>query len=233
MTRLSSRNWRKSGFSLIEAFVSTFIFLAFLAAVYGAISSSREYTDVQSTYAKMRMDAHRALDAMAFELRMSGWRDNPDPNEPDFPYVFTNGVAEGYYADESHDPPAQHIPATSPAFGDIREIVFKIPFDADADSFPTDGDTGLPEWSDFDVSYVLVTDAGGVNTLLRRQNGVMTDIIARFVERVTFNTYKTDAAVGINEIAITIYMARPVPTGAWLETNLSTVVTMRNIEEPE
>jgi hypothetical protein len=121
----------------------------------------------------------------------------------------------------------------SPAFGDVREIVFKTPFDHDGDGMLTAAATTDVEWSLFDISYVLITDAGGVNTLVRREDGVITHLIARYVERITFDTINTDGTVGFNEIMISVYMARPTPRGVWVETNMSTCVTMRNVEEPD
>jgi hypothetical protein len=227
------RKYRKSeaGFSLIEAMVSTFIFLAALAAVYGSIASGRHMADVEETYAVMNMDARRALAKMSDELRMTGWRSNAATGEPDYPYVFTNGVAPGSWDDESHTPPTQHVPATSLAFGDVREIIFKIPVDQDGDGYFTSATTGEVEWSNYDVTYVLVTEANGINTLVRRQDGVVTDVLAEYVERITFDTIHTDPSIDMDEIVINIHMARPTPTGTWLESSLSTCVTMRNIAD--
>ena len=225
------RNAKLSGFSLVEALMSSIIFVALLMAVYGALGDADSFSGVQGTYAKMQMDARKVLNKMASDLRMTGWVDNADPTQPSYPYVFTNGVATGAYACESHVPPVQHVGASSPAFGPVREIVFKIPEDLDGDGLLTDASTGNIEWSNYDVSYVLETDAAGINILYRRENQVITETLARYVERITFDTIQTDPAVDMNEIVITVYMARPTPKGLWLETNLSTCVTMRNVEE--
>jgi len=231
MAILKRRRSRRAGFSLIEALMSTFIFLSVLAAVYGTISSGQSFTGVQDTLAKIQMDARKTLERLTEELRMSGWRENPVALEPDYPYIFVNGVAHGSFAAESHPAPAQHVAPGNPAFGDVREIVFKIPVDLDGDGLLTDGTTGDVEWSPWDVSYVLITSPGGVNELVRREDGVVTDILARYVERITFDNIFTDGSVQLNEIAITIYMARPTPAGAWLQTTMSTVATMRNVED--
>lgn len=231
MRKLSGKRKARRGFSLIEAMISTFIFLSVLGAIYGALSSGRSFAGVENTLAKIQMDARKVLDRVGGELRMAGWLDHATEGELPYPYVFVNGVAYGAYASESHAAPAQHVPATSGAFGQVREIVFKIPRDLDGDGMLTDAATGAVEWSTQDVSYVLITDAGGVNTLVRREDGVITDYIARYVERITFDTITTDATVAMNEIAITVYMARPAPGNKWLETSLSTCVTMRNVDD--
>ena len=231
MRSLMTARRRSGGFSLVEAMVSTFIFLGFLAATYQGIARSRQYADIQETLSQIQMDAEKALDGLANELRMSAPITNPIAGEPAYPYVFFDGFAEGSFSDETHTPPDQHVAATSPAFGEVREIVFKVPFDNDGNGLLTDEGTGEPEWSLFDVSYVLITDASGTNVLARREDGVVTDIIAKYVERVTFDTVNTDGAVGFNEIVITIYMAKELAPGVWVETNLSTCVTMRNVQE--
>jgi len=231
MNTMMRMRGRRAGFSLIEAMVSTFIFLAFLAAVYQAVNRSRQFADVQETLSVIQVDGEKALNRMAEELRMSAHISNPIAGEPAYPYVFVNGEAYDSFAAESHTPPDQHVGPGSPGFGEVREIVFKVPFDNDGNGLFTDEDTGQPEWSTFDVSYVVITDASGTNVLVRRQDGVATDIIAKFVERVTFDTVNTDAVVGFSEIVITIYMAKPLSPGVWVETNLSTCITMRNVEE--
>ncbi len=231
MKRLMKRRKSRCGFSLIEAMMSTFIFLAVLAAIYSTIHSGQTFAGVQDTMAVMQMDARKALERMTTELRMTGWLENTFADEPPYPYIFVNGVASGSFAAESHPPPSQNVTDPNPAFGDVKTIVFKIPVDLDGNGLFTDGLTGEVDWSPYNVSYALITDAGGVNTLVRRENGVITHQIARYVERITFDTFRTDSSVRMNEIAITIYMARPAPHGPLLQTSMSTRVTMRNVDD--
>ena len=231
MNAIMLRRRRRAGFSIVEAMVSMFIFLGFLAAVYQAVSRSRQFTDVQEALSVIQVDAEHALNRMTQELRMTAHITNPILGEPACPYVFAAGVAEGSFVAESHTPPDQHVQPTSPGFGEVREIVFKVPFDNDGNGLFTDEDTGQPEWSMFNVSYVVITEASGTNTLVRREDAVITDVICRNVERVTFDTVNTDPIVGFSEIVITIYMAKELAPGVWVETNLSTCITMRNVEE--
>jgi Tfp pilus assembly protein PilW len=220
------RSSRQRAFSLVEALITSLIFVSLLVAVYEALGDSLSFSGVQSTYTSMQMEARKALDKMSNEIRMSGWVTTP----AQFPYIFTNGVATGYFASESHAAPAQHVTSGN-AFGPVTEIVFKIPQDKDGDGLLTAAGTGAIEWSTFDVSYVIESDASGINTLERRQNGVVTDILARYVERMTIATINTDATVGINEVVITLYMVRPTVRGQLLQTSLTTCVSMRNVEE--
>ncbi len=228
---IQHRRKRSGGFTLIEAMCSTFIFLVFVASVSQAMTKARQYSEVQKKLAYIQMDAEHALARMGDELRMSAPISNPIPLEPAYPYVFINGVAEGAFAAESHAPATQNVAPTSPGFGEVREIVFKVPFDNDGNGLCTDDVTGQPEWSTFDVSYVLMTEPSGVNVLVRREDDVVTETIARHVERITFDTVRTDAAVAYNGIVITIYMAEPLAPGVWVEASATTAVTMRNVEE--
>ncbi|MHC4712538.1 MAG: PilW family protein [Planctomycetota bacterium] len=231
MRRLGNRAKRRAGFSLIEALMSTFIFLSLLGAVYSTISSSRSFAGTEATLAKMQMDGRKSLERLSHELRMTGWLDSPFAGEPPVPYIFVNGDAKGSYAYLSHLAPAQHVAPGTPAFGDVKEIAFRVPVDLDGNGLLTDNFTGEVEWSPYYVTYALITDAGGINSLVRREDGVITEIIARYVERITFDTIYTDAAVDMNEIAITIYLARPTPRGVLLQATMSTCVTMRNIDD--
>lgn len=231
MALARTRRRRTGGFTLVEALVSSFIFIFLLAAVYESLSDSISFQGVQKTYAQMQMDARRALERMSSELRMAGRFSNPVPGQPAYPYIFTNGAAVGGFAALSHSAPVQHLAPGNPAFGDVREIAFKIPEDVDGDGLLTAEATGEIEWSTDIYSYVLVTDPNGINVLQRRSGTTVTDTIARYVERLTVNTIDTDPSIGLNEIVITIYMARPDNTGQWLQANLTGCVTMRNTEE--
>jgi hypothetical protein len=222
---------RRGGYSLVEALVAAFIFVALLVAVYAALTDAMAVQDIQGTYVTIQMDARRALDRMATELRMTGRFNNPAPGQPGYPYVFADGDPFGVFTYLKHDPPVRHLPASNPANGASCDIVFKVPRDEDGDGLLTAAATGNIEWCVEDVSYALVTDANGINVLERRENGVTTDILARYVERFTFDTIDTDPAVDMDEIVITLYMAREAPKGVWLQTNLTTCVTMRNTEE--
>jgi len=233
MRSLRLRRSTQSGFNLIEALVTSFLFVTLLVAVYGALNDSMSFTGVQNTYVDIQMDARRALERMSDELRMSGWVNCPAPGNPRMPYIFANGVAAGYYAAESHAPAAQHVGPGNGAFGDITEIVFKVPRDNDGNGLLTAATTGKIEWSNFDVSYVIVTDASGINTLQRRENGVVTDILARYVERMTVTTIDTDPGAAINEIVLTLYMVRPTYKGQLLQTSISSCITMRNVEDTD
>ena len=219
---------KAAGFTLIEALISTVIFVLVLGGIYSALIASISYEDFQKTYAEMQMSARRALEKMSSELRMAGRINNPVVGEISHPYIFTNGLAEKNFASLSHDPATQHLAAGNPAFGDCREIAFKVPQDVDGDGQLTSATTGEIEWSPADISYVLVTQSNGINVLQRRSGTTVTDILASHVERMTIDTMDTDPTIGINEIVITLYMARPDDKGRWLQTNLSACVTMRN-----
>jgi len=223
---------RQAGFTLLEAVVSSVILVSMLVAIYGALSSSWSSYGTQSTYAKMQMDARRALERVAEELRMAGRVPNPAPGQPDYPYTFVNGSALGTFNQPARHPaPVQHVEPGTPAFGDCREIAFLIPEDLDGDGLLTSAATGDIEWSDYDLSYVPVTGPDGNNRLERWEDDRPTDVLATYVERVTFDTIDTDPSIHFNEIVVTIYMARPTPEkGVWLQTQLSTTVKMRNTD---
>lgn len=231
MRTLRKKRRARLGFSLIETLVSTFIFMACLAAVFGAIGSGRNFAGTQNALAEIQMDSRRALERISTELRMCAWLDSPFVGEPRCPYVFVNGDAKGSYGTESHAAPAQHVAPGDPAFGDVKGLAFKIPRDLDGDGLLTNALTGEIEWTPNYISYSVITSAGGVNTLVRREAGVVTDRIASYVERVTFDTIYTDPTIGMNDIVVTLYMAKPTNRGVWVDAIMSTVVSMRNVDD--
>ena len=224
-------NRGRAGYSLVELLAAMVIFVGFLAAVMAALSDAMVQREVQGTYALMQMDARRALDRISSELRMSGRIPNPAPGQPEYPYTFVNGGALGVYNHPSrHEPAAKHVGPESPAFGDNREIAFRIPADIDGDGLLTSSATGKIEWCDYDVAYVLVTGADGTNTLERWEDGERTDVIARYVERIAFDTINTDPTIDMNSVVVNVYVARPTAMGVWLEMHVWTVVNMRNTD---
>lgn len=230
--RTGLRN-RRSGFTLMETMVSSLLFVGLMAALYTALGDATKIKDIQDAYAQMEMDAREAMSQMAEELRMSGRVENPAPGQPDYPYTFLNGDALGTFNNPSRHPAADvHVEPGTPAWGDCREIVFLLPTDNDGDGLLTSSATGDIEWTTYDIGYVLVTGPDGINRLERWENGTYTRTLAHYAERVVFDTIDNDPAVGMDEIVITLYLARPIPgTDRWLQNRYATRVTMRNAED--
>ncbi len=236
------RRSEASGYTVLELMVSLVLFLACLLGVLNALSDSMYHYTVQGTYAVMQMDARKALEAISRDLRMGGRIRSAD-NKIEYPYTFVNGGPTASCVDLSgaanntftvpaaHAPAGQHLSIGAPGFGDNREIGFKIPWDVDGDGQPTAAATGDIEWSPSDVSYTIVSAANGVNQLQRWYGGKCTDVIADYVERITFDTVRTDPTIDWNGCVVTVYMAKPTSRGVWLQTQLSTIVKMRNTNQ--
>jgi len=237
------RHWRyrcsTGGYSIIELMVSMVLFLACVVGVLGALSDSMYHYSVQGTYAVMQMQARKTLEAVSKDLRMAG-RIRSEDDLIEYPYTFVNGgptatcvspdggSTSTFTVPAAHDAPLHHVAAGAPGFGDVREIGFKVPTDVDGDGYPTAAATGNVEWSPYDVSYVVVTSPNGINQLQRWHDDVCVEIIANYVERITFDTVRTDATIDWNGVVVTIYLSCPTTRGVWLQTQLSTVVKMRN-----
>jgi len=219
----------RRGTTLLETMICVVLFAFLMLAIYWVLQGSWGLYQGGVTHSELQELGRKAMARILGDVREAGQIDNwPDE---DYPYIFTDGNATGAFADHAHAP-ALHAEAGPGRFGygPSGEIVFKQAEDVDGDGYPTDAATGEIEWSDDEISYVLVTGAHGVNELQRRVNAGSAALIARHVERVTFDSYLTDPAVGFNQIRIRLHLRRQTASGKTVRAFLTATATMRNTQ---
>lgn len=88
--KLARRRAARRGYTIIELMFSLVIFLFCIVALLNALSDSMYHYTVQADYAIMQMDARRALETIARDVRMAGHIEDPSSGI-EYPYTFTNG----------------------------------------------------------------------------------------------------------------------------------------------
>lgn len=208
---------KKSGLTLVELSIGVVVLAVLGAGLMQSMTSLRRLTQSSTSSSILQDEASTGLAEIVRDLRRSGFV------VPDgvlaFPYTFLDGAAVGDFAHHAH-PAALHAAGVGEtAFGPTREIVFVLPSDQDDDGDPLNGlvPDGRPDIDEFgdvvwgveQVSFVLVTRTDGVNVLERRVDGANPRAVARFVERVTFDTSIEDPVnVPIGVVRVRLWMRR-------------------------
>lgn len=197
------------GFTLIEMVFSSAVLTILVGSLALALS---RLSQVQSSFdAEVRLQAEgtRALEAILEDLYGAAY---VDANGVSYPHTFEAGIPGAGFAPHAHAPANKSAVAGEPDFGVDREIVFVLPDDADADGVPDLDANGDIVWSAEELSYVLVTRPDGINALERRTDAGAPRAVARFVERVAFDTGpntiglpSTNALLPFNTVQVRIW----------------------------
>jgi len=244
-----NKNSGESGMTLIEMIIVVAIFSMMLAGIYRTLEYAMRFYTTGKTKSELQVEGIKAMELMTNELRQGGLLliddtlTDPYFNGNLYPYVFADGDADAggafpYFSIHNH-PFAQHrADPWEASYGATTEIVFKtirnadgLLADFDGDGYATDAVTGGIEWSNDEISYVLVTDNNGRNVLERRVNGQFSRVIARDVEGVTFDTMYTNNQVKLYQVVIALYFDRTTIYGQRIRTSIASTVNLRNAGE--
>jgi hypothetical protein len=162
------------------------------------------------------------LSSILADLRVSGLA-------APYPYLFEDGDADAPFDDHDHAPAQELAAAGDDDFGPNREIVFLRPADDDSDGVPDFEPDGALAWGADEISYVLTTGADGINVLERRINGQPGRVVARFVERVTFDDINTSGfEVPLGAVRVRIWFRLPDGKGGTFRYSVEATVRLRN-----
>lgn len=216
----------QSGFSLLELAISTAILITLGASLTVTLNSVKDISQTETAIEKMGSMGTRALTRMINDFKRSGFITSPNA----YPYLFDDGNATGAYAAHWHAPAQHQAVAGDPDFGTTREVVFVSYQDADADQIPDTDASGNLVWDTTNTfSYVLVTDAKGVNKIERRVNGGSPETIASYVERLTIDSNATDITLPLDSLRIRIFFRYPNPKGGDPFTDsVESLIKLRN-----
>jgi hypothetical protein len=208
--------------------LATGILLLLAGMLLQSLLGLRQATTSGGTAARMQDGGQRALQRVVDDLRVSGIVSQV--GLPDYPYLFEPGFADPLFAVHDHVQANQQADADDYDFGATREIVFRLPADADVDGVPDVDAGGSLVWDVREFSFVVVTNADGVNELQRRIDGLQPEVIARYVERVVFSTRQFSPTVPLGSVRVEIFFRQPDENGLVHRYSIETVVRMRNSE---
>jgi hypothetical protein len=220
------RGRRAAGYTLLEVVIASLI-LAFLA--HTLVESSNFMSRMTSTgnvQTVMQIEGEKALAKIVADLRRTGYLDNIGGKN--FPYVFTNGVAEAPFENHSHPPADSEADRDDLDFGPNREVVIVAPADADGNGRPDLDADGALVWSPDEISYTVVTRSG-TNYLERAVNGADSRPVCRFVERLVFDTDESSGfQIPFGSMRVRLFLRARDSMGALYRQSSEVVVKLRN-----
>lgn len=236
--RLRAPRRARAAFSLVELAIGLTILSVLLFALNQTLGSVHQLTESGSVQTRLQLEAARALREISRDVRRSGFV--PIDATHGYPYVFDGGAPpDADMALHAHVPAAQSAEPDDPDFGPSREVVLVQPLDADDDGDPSNGlvPDGRPDlgadgqlvWSPTTVSFVLVTAADGTNVLQRRLDGAAPRPIARFVERVVFDTVAQDPVlVPLGALRVRLWLRTRDERGVLYRLFIEETLQLRN-----
>jgi type II secretory pathway pseudopilin PulG len=212
---------RSAGFSITEMVVSAAILVILGAGIAQSGGALRGAVTGGQTADVLMADAVEAMEAIRLDLKASGFVGA-------YPHTFLNGNAATAFDLHDHTPATKHAGDSELAAGPDREIIFLRPADADADGVPDVDGGGALVWDGQEFSYVRVDDATGTPVLERRIDGVTDRVLARNVERVTFETQADDGTVPAQAVRVTLHMRHQAPGGSVQRYFAQSMIKLRN-----
>lgn len=225
---LRSNRRARSGFTLLELSVSAAVLIVLAIGVTESVRSLSRLASSGGVDGRLQDSAQRALATILVDLRRAGFA---TIDGRAYPHLFVDGNAASDFDAHDHAPADEHAEDGEPGFGPNREIVLRLPLlrkvNQDADGVNWDLDdpaapavgivktydvpeldaNGALQWDAADVAFVLVTGVDGVNVLERRESGGRTSVVARGVERVTFESaVEAPAEVPLGAVRVRLWM---------------------------
>ena len=222
----------QAGLTLVEMIAMTGLLSFLIIALFCLFSVANHLFRAGDAAVDVEEQARLAITQIASDLKQSGYYTDPASGRA-YPYIFTNATADGLFTEYTHTPAQHEAEENTPAYGPTKEVVFRLAEDVDGDGYKTDSETGKIEWGLDEISYQLRTGPDGVNQLERRVNNSAPEVVARFVERITFDDVYSDPTVSYAQVRVVIHLRRKTTDGRIIKTGHSTMVKMRNFERED
>ena len=217
----------RAGFSILDMMLALGIFTILLATFGGTVTSMVRSRQNLETETRLHTAGAEAIRSIVSDLRRSG---RVTVNGLDYPFLFTDGESlDVNFAEHDHEPATNTAIVGDWDFGPNREIVFLQPADADFDGRPDVDANGELEWSDTEVSYVVVTDENGVNHLQRRENGDNPTNVVSDVSRIVFDDFDSSGfEVPLDSVRVQVFFRATDAFGMLHKQRVQATVRLRN-----
>lgn len=247
---MSEERNTRAGFTLIEVMIASVILFVLAASIVESTSSLRRITVSGDVEGRLQNSAETAMSSIRSDLRRAGF---VTANGKSYPHVFTGGSAGAGWTANDHTPETKTAAVGDSDYGPDREIVFVLPTFTtmkqgdDGVNYALDDDVGgativktyaVPDidasgaaiWSVSETSIVAVTRTDGVNALERRVDGVTTNVLARNVERVTFETPTQDPVnIPVGAVRVRLWLRDRDDRGTVHRYFTEAVIRLRNV----
>jgi hypothetical protein len=243
-----------SGVTLLETIVVVVLSAVVIGGFALALTDSVDFTVSGVGNSDLQETGRRTLDRIKADMRSTGRFIDVSLGGLQMPHVFSNGQPNSLMTPEfAHDqayltqlastfstPTPASQPSNPPPFvapgsehepKGIREIVFRLPADVDADGRIVSATTGDIEWSGTLVGYIVVPNAEGTLNLIRRcvtAGAVVDDVICRCVEAITFDSNDTKNILPLHAIEVHLHLLHRTSRGQIQRLHLATTAGMRN-----
>ena len=216
----------KAGFTAVEVVIGALLLALLARALVETSGSMSRITSAGNIQTLLHDQGERAMRSIVTDLKLSGFA---SVGEKDYPYIFDGGEASDLFNEHVHVPANPHGEPNDADYGASREIVFLLPDDADGDSRPDFDVVNGVQWSNNEISYVVVTAADGQNYLERRTNGAAPRRIASGIERVVFDTPASCGyEIPLDSVRIRLFLRRTDDEGRVVRQETVVTVNLRN-----
>lgn len=249
MSHRSRATSTRAGFTLIEIMITSVILFVLAASLVESTTSLRRITQTTDVESRLQSSALEAMSKIRADLHRAGY---VFANGKNYPHTFTGGSAGVGWTIHDHAPATKTAEVGDADHGADREIVFVLPEFMDVQqgedgvNYALDEDVvgttitktyrvpvidanGAATWSAEETSFVAVTRADGTNALERRVDGVTQSVIARFVERVTFETPTQDPVnIPVGAVRVRLWLRDRDDRGTLHRFFTEALVSLRN-----
>ncbi len=222
----------QAGLTLVEMVAMTGLLSFLIIALFTLFSAANHLFRAGDASADIEEQARLSITQIASDLKQSGYYIDPDSGRA-YPYIFAGATADGLFIEYTHSPAQHEAEEGTPAYGPTKEVVFRLAEDVDGDGYKTDSTTGKIEWGPNEISYQLRTGPDGISQLERRVNNSAPEVVARFVERVTFDDVYSDPTIPYAQVRVVVHLRRKTTDGRIVKAGHSTMVKMRNFERED
>jgi hypothetical protein len=212
------RTRARAGFTLLEAILAVGLFSMLVGGFLFSVERMSRASDAVDVSYTLAVDGFDAVRSIVDQVSRTGYRQF---DGSDMPVFSEDGEPGEDHLAFAHEPPSSGE--------EVRDLVYRLPQDADADGWPDVDGNGEAVWDPVEYGLLCLTLADGTDALVLRRSDGTTRVLARDVARVVFETpAQTGFTIPLDSLRFTLTLRRPGSDGRQLEFEAQRVVRLRN-----